>query len=184
MVNRDSVDPYLQFVEPFYVGKDAAHDFRHIQRIVGRLAALAEDVMPAPRSDVMYFLASFHGLVDLIASSPDFSDRAHDFLRQLGWPEQEVGDGFRRLQRHLKSPLTVEEQIVHDANYVELLGAFGIAKAFTKGGAEGQAYEETADIFEHQFLDTVEFKTPVGKQMAAEQRACTKEFLARLRAEL
>ncbi len=184
MVNRYSVDPYLRFVAPFYVGKDAAHDFRHIRRIVGRLAALAEGFSPAPRSDVLYFLASFHGLVHDITSSSDFSGQAQEFLSQLGWSEQEVGDGFRRLQRHLKSPVTVEEQIVHDANYVELLGAFGIAKAFTKGGAEGQSYEETADIFEHQFLDAVEFKTPVGQQMAAEKLAYTKGFLARLRAEL
>ncbi|MHB1629179.1 MAG: HD domain-containing protein, partial [Bacilli bacterium] len=83
-----------------------------------------------------------------------------------------------------KNPITAEEQIVHDANYIELLGAFGIAKAFTKGGAEGQTYEQTADIFEHQFLDVVEFKTPVGKQIASEKRTFTKEFLARLRAEL
>ena len=36
---------------------------------------------------------------------------------------------------------------MHDANYVEVLGAFGIAKAFTKGGAERQSYEETIAIF-------------------------------------
>ena len=73
---------------------------------------------------------------------------------------------------------------MHDANYVELLGAFGIAKAFTKGGAEGQSYEVTADIFEQQFLDRVVFKTPEGKRVAAEGRAYAKAFLRRLRSEL
>jgi HD superfamily phosphodiesterase len=133
---------------------------------------------------MLYFLATFHGLAQHIVTSPDFSSRVHDFLGQLGWSHQEIVDGFCRLQRHLQSPLTVEEHIVHDANYVELFGAFGIAKAFTKGGAEGQSYEETADIFERQFLDAVEFKTPEGRRMAAEKRAYTKDFLARLRAEL
>ena len=78
----------------------------------------------------------------------------------------------------------VEQAIAAPRQPIELLGVFGIAKAFTKGGAEGQTYEQTADIFEHQFLDVVEFKTPVGKQIASEKRAFTKEFLARLRAEL
>ena len=183
-MDRYFVDTYLEFVEPFYIDKDSAHDFRHIERIVGRLAILSEGIMPAPHADVLYFLASFHGLAYHLASSAEFSNRVHDFLNHLGWSEHEVGDGFQRLERHLRSPLTVEEQIVHDANYVELFGAFGIAKAFTKGGAEGQSYEETADIFEHQFLDAVEFKTPVGQRVATEKRAYTKEFLARLRAEL
>ncbi len=133
---------------------------------------------------MLYFLASFHGLVQHIALSSDFLSRVQDFLGQLGWSQQEIMDGFCRLQRHLQSPLTVEEQIVHDANYVELLGAFGIAKAFTKGGAQGQSYEETADIFEYQFLDAVNFKTPTGRQVAAEKQAYAKDFLARLRAEL
>lgn len=102
----------------------------------------------------------------------------------MGWNAEEIADGLERLHRHLKAPVTIEEQVVHDANYVELLGVFGIAKAFTKGGAEGQSYEETADIFEHQFLDVIEFRTPVGKQIASEKRAYTKDFFARLRAEL
>jgi uncharacterized protein len=63
------------------------------------------------------------------------------------------------------------------------LGAFGIAKAFTTGGAKGQSIEETASIFEQQYLDKVIFQTPVGKQMADERKNYTKEFLMRLHTE-
>jgi hypothetical membrane protein len=35
---------------------------------------------------------------------------------------------------------------VHDANAVEVLGAFGIAKAFTTGGARGQSNEQTVEL--------------------------------------
>ena len=88
------------------------------------------------------------------------------------------------MERHLDNPQTVEEAIVHDANYIELLGAFGIAKAFTTGGARKQTYQKTADIFEYQYLDKVAFLTPMGKQIAKEKRAYTKEFLNQLRSEL
>ena len=74
--------------------------------------------------------------------------------------------------------------IVHDANYVKILGAFGIAKAFTTGGAYNQTYEETADIFKYQYLDRVEFVTPMGKRLAEEKKAYTKKFLKQLRSEL
>lgn len=183
-MKRYSVFAYLQFVEPFYEEKDPAHNFRHIQRIVDRLDLLSSGMSPQPAQDMLYFLASFHGLAKKMSSSTDFRENVKDFLQQIGWNEERIADGFERLHRHLKSPLTVEEKIVHDANFVELLGAFGIAKAFTKGGAEGQSYEETADIFEYQFLDAVEFKTPVGIQIASEKREYTKDFFARLRAEL
>lgn len=104
-------------------------------------------------------------------------------MHNLGWTNSEVEEGFRSLERHLKDPQTVEEEIVHDANYIELLGAFGIAKAFTTGGARGQSYEETAEIFEHRYLDKVEFRTPAGKRLSEEGWAYVKEFLKRLRSE-
>lgn len=65
----------------------------------------------------------------------------------------------------------------------QILGAFGIAKAFMTGGTKGQSLEETADIFEHQYLDKVIFQTPAGKQLAEERKNYTKEFLVRLRNE-
>lgn len=51
------------------------------------------------------------------------------------------------------------------------------------GGARGQRYEETAAIFEAQYLDKVEFQTPAGRALAAEKKAYTKDFLNRLREE-
>jgi len=44
------------------------------------------------------------------------------------------------LERHLDSPETVQEDIVHDANKVGIPGAFGVAKAFTMGAILGQSY--------------------------------------------
>jgi predicted TIM-barrel fold metal-dependent hydrolase len=73
---------------------------------------------------------------------------------------------------------------VQDANYVETLGAYGIAKAFTTGGARGQAIEETIHIFEDQYFERVVFQTPAGKRYAQEMRAYTRDFLKRLKDEL
>jgi hypothetical protein len=99
------------------------------------------------------------------------------FLRSHGWAE--TSDAFAALERHCDDPQTPEVRVVHDANYVELLGAFGVAKAFTKGGAEGQTYEETLATFERN-LAGVEFRTPRGRQLAADGRAYAHSFIARL----
>jgi uncharacterized protein len=180
---KEQVEPYQEFARPYYVNRDAAHNFRHIERLIGRLDLLSLEVSPPPNKALLYFLACFHGLGTRLHDDQQFCNLVSTFLHDLGWIQAEVEQAFQCLERHLKTPQTVEEEIVHDANYIELLGAFGIAKAFTTGGARGQSYEETVDIFENRYLDTVAFRTPMGKQIAEERRAYTKEFLRRLRSE-
>ena len=181
---REQLEAYKAFVRPFYASRDAAHNFRHIERIIDRLGMLAEGISPPPRPDRLYFLACFHGLGKRIASDTNFRDQSIAFLNGLGWTEAEIQELFAGLARHLTAPETVEEAIVHDANKIETLGAFGIAKAFTVGGALGQTYEQTAEFFEHQSLAEAEFRTPAGRRMAEEGRKYALDFLARLRSEL
>lgn len=65
-----------------------------------------------------------------------------------------------------------------------MVGAFGIAKAFTTGGAKGQNYEETIKIFENDFLEKIEFKTALGRKIANKRKDYTREFLNILKTEL
>jgi uncharacterized protein len=183
VTKRDNLDTYAEFAKPLYVGKDPAHDFRHIERITARLDRLSAEVTPPPKRHLLFFLACFHGLRSQLRNDSVLRDRVTLFLRGQEWPEEEIQSAFEGLDRHLDNPGTPEERIIHDANYIELLGAFGIAKAFTTGGARGQSLEESADIFEYQYLDRVRFQTPVGRRMAEESRDYTKAFLAQLRSE-
>jgi hypothetical protein len=73
--------------------------------------------------------------------------------------------------------------IVHDANYFEVAGALGVAKAFIVGGAMGQTYEETIDIYEG-FLNQVVFRTPVGKRLYEPRKEYAREFLQKLKEQL
>lgn len=174
--------PYLDFVRLYYGAKDQAHGFSHIERMIGRVSLLS-DGLDGVRPHFLYFLTAFHGLWPFWHDDPKFRARAISFLQELGWSEPEIEDAAICLERHLKDPQTVEEKVVHDANYMELLGAFGIAKAFTVGGSLGQTYEETADIFENSYLNIVKFYTPAGKRMAGEGIAYAKAFLTRLKNE-
>ena len=180
---KERIEPYLEFARSYYRDRDTAHDFQHIRRIIDRLDLLSKEISPSPNKQILYFLACFHGLGTNLHNQL-FRDRVKRFLLDLEWSETEIEEAFVSLARHLKDPQTVEEAIVHDANYIELLGAFGIAKAFSTGGARGQTYEETSDIFEYRYLDKVSFVTPVGKRIAEEKRSYTKEFLRQLRSEL
>ena len=55
--------------------------------------------------------------------------------------------------------------------------------AFTKGGSEGQSYEETIAIFREN-LEWVDFTTPSGRAAAHDGRRYVESFLERLRQEL
>ncbi len=46
---RETVQPYAEHARPYYVDKDIAHDWRHIERILRRLDSLA-DGRPVQRS--------------------------------------------------------------------------------------------------------------------------------------
>jgi len=131
---------------------------------------------------VLCFLAAFHGVWPRWRDDSEFREASRTFLTGIGWGAGGLDEAALLLERHGNDPQTAEEKIVHDANYIELLGALGIAKAFTVGGARGQTYEETSGIFSHN-LDKVEFYTPVGRRLADAGRAYAKEFLARLREE-
>lgn len=183
MWSKNHLEPYIDFVKPFYAGKDSVHDFRHIERIISRLTPLSEGIAQSIRTDRLFFLACFHGLGKQLSGNPEFCTQVRIFLNSLDWSKEDIEEAFQSLFRHLSNPQSIEEKIDHEANCVETLGAFGIAKAFTTGGAKGQSIEETVNIFEHQHLDKVVFQTPAGKQLAGERKTYTKEFLRRLRDE-
>jgi uncharacterized protein len=179
---KNQFKPYGDFARLYYGARDPAHDFRHIERMIGRLSMLS-DGLEGVRPHFLHFLTAFHGLWLFWHDDPKFRAKAISFLQGLGWGELEIEEAAICLERHVKDPQTVEEKVVHDANCIELLGAFGIAKAFTVGGSLGQTFAETAEIFENRYLNTVKFCTPAGKRMAEEGIAYAKAFLTRLKNE-
>ncbi|GAA1119233.1 hypothetical protein [Kitasatospora arboriphila] len=180
VARRYRQEPYVSQAEPYYATKDPAHDFTHIRRILARLELLRDG--EEHRLDLLYFLACYHGLVPCLDHA-GFREDTAAFLGSLGWQPGEISQAFVGLRRHLDGPALIEEQLVHDANYLEAVGAFGIAKAFTTGGARGQHYEETIERARY-FIDRPVFRTPAGRRMAAARRAYAHAFLDDLEAEL
>ena len=179
----NEIEPYLEFVRHLYGDKDHGHDYRHVERIVVRLDELKEGLTPIPSTHKLYFLACFHGLCRRLDEEPELKERTTGFLHDIGWQQEDIDAIFSSLLMHLKNPTTPEEMVVHDANYFEVAGPFGIAKAFLVGGARGQTYEQTIDIYEG-YLDRVTFRTPTGKRLYEPRKTFAREFLRKLKKEL
>lgn len=182
-MTKNGIKPYIEFVHKLYNNRDCAHDFNHIKRMIKHLNLFMECNKPFNIA-LLYFLVCFHGLNKRIRNDSKFSKKVKFFLKNLNWTNQEINEGFLCLERHLKRPKTIEEKIVHDSNFIELLGAFGIAKAFTAGGAKGQTYEETINIFKSHYLNKIKFQTVRGRKLAKKGRAYVNAFLIKLQKEL
>lgn len=180
---RDALAPYLKFVRAHYDGRDPGHDFDHIQRIVRRAALLQDGLEPPARSHILWFIAAFHGLAARLKDDSVFRAETQVFLATLDWAASEVADALDQLKKHLSAPMSTEQKIVHDANYAEVVGAFGIAKAFTVGGHHGQSYRETISIFRGNIERTM-FQTPSGQRLYEPRRAYALAFLKDLETEL
>lgn len=177
------IQPYLDAARPHYAGKDPGHDYQHILRMAGRLEELSQGLDPMPAANRLSFLCAFHGLGGRIKNDPEFKNHISAFLTGLRWQDAEIRAAYDLLETHISHPQTPEQKIVHDANFFEVTGAFGIAKAFTVGGARGQSYEETLAIFESN-IDQLDFKTPIGRTVYQERIAETRQFIETLRLEL
>ncbi|MGK7935945.1 MAG: hypothetical protein AB4206_09130, partial [Xenococcaceae cyanobacterium] len=108
---KQQIEPYQKFAQNYYVDRDTAHDFRHIERIISRLDFLSQGVATPPNKALLYFLACFHGLEKSLSDDESFRERVQNFLHDLEWTETEIEKAFQSLERHLNNPQTVEEAI-------------------------------------------------------------------------
>lgn len=184
------------------------HDWQHVFRVRRNALAIA-------REEGADFL-----LVELAALLHDIADHkfhggdehagartAKAWLEQLGVPDdlkERVCQIVARLSfkgaEVQPEPLSLEGQVVQDADRLDALGAIGIARAFAYGGYKGRAlhdpevppvmhgsfaaYQKSTGptlnhFYEKLLLLKDRFNTAAGKRMAAERHAFLEEFLRR-----
>lgn len=158
----------IEVVKPLYEGKDPAHRFDHIERMLEFCnkagAALEADV------ELLRLGALVHGL------KRGHVEGLKDILGE-GWE-----DVFTMARNASKTPNTLEERILWDANILDALGSIGLARAFTKGGHEGQTIDETVRIVRENMRRPLH--TPVGRAKAEPRLGYMMSFLRRLEGEL
>jgi uncharacterized protein len=203
-------------VKALFANDGSGHDWWHIYR-VWRMAVQLSTSYPDTDHTVVQLAALLHDIADW-----KYHDGDHEIgpARAMAWCQQfddlspaqieHIGDiiskvSFKGAGATLPD-MTLEGQIVQDADRLDAIGAIGIARTFAYGGHKGQLMydpsilpitDESTDsytskdkvgttvnhFYEKLLLLKDRINTEAGKAMAAERHAYMQSFLKRFYAE-
>ncbi len=135
---------------------DAAHDIEHIKRVVSTAKQLAE----SEKADLNIVVPAvwLHDIVAVAKDDPRRSiasqlaaQKAVELLMDLDYPQQYMEGIFHAIEAHSFSanitPLTLEAQVVQDADRLDALGAIGLARCFMVNGQMMRPLYHLSDPF-------------------------------------
>ena len=140
---------------------EPAHDFNHIMRVYKNAqilckkekvneklvlsAVLLHDIVSYPKSDKRSK-----------NSAVESAREAMKILKNLNFTTKEIKLISDAIRDHSfsrrKTPQTLEGKILQDADRLDAIGAFGIARVFTVGASEKRPFYNTEDPFCHIFI--------------------------------
>lgn len=189
---------------------DPAHDFEHIMRVCKNVKRIAkhEDV----NLNLVLAAALLHDIVSFPksdkrskTSSLKSAQKAKQILEKYNCTQNEIKIIVDAIADHSfsrnKIPKTIEGRILQDADRLDALGAIGIARTFSVGGAENRPIYSVTDPFCHirspddqswtvdhfyrkLLLLEQKMNTKVAKKEAKRRTMVLRAFLAELKQEI
>lgn len=179
-----------------YMAKfDGSHDFAHVQRVVRlalQIARQEELIRPGVLDhDLIHIAALMHDVNDrkyISAASLPVSEQ----LKSLGCDESvsglvEIIVAHVSFTKECGSPEKVaavlgkipELGVVQDADRIDAVGAIGIGRLFTFGGAKNRSMEQSMEHFEERLMKTADrMKTATGTMIIGERMRRLETFQA------
>jgi len=135
------IEKTAKYVKAKLIDECTGHDWHHVERVwkiskrlqkeeggdkeLIELAALLHDLGDYKQYEFNEIKGSLvlHGMMDVI----DIDDKAQEKILDIVAESQFNGDDT-------KDPATIEAKIIRDADFLETLGAIGIARIFATGG--------------------------------------------------
>lgn len=215
LIQRDWVEPTVALIAA-EMQMNAGHDLGHLLRVLRNAQRIFDGEVARGESvdwEVIAAAALLHDVVDLPKDHPDRSsasrqsaEMAAAHFRRLGaFGEDDIARIYHAIEAHSFSAgieaRTIEAQIVCDADRLESVGAFGIARVFMVSGELGGMICDMADPFARdRELDDVRYTvdhfyskmlkltarlyTPSAREIGAQRHQFMKTYLAQLADEI
>lgn len=173
--------PTLEQAEVWYSPNDPVHGYDHVLRVLAMAERLAR--LEGADLEIVRAAALLH---DAVGAEPDSAsgrkDHHHasaDFAQQVlaaeGWPAERISAVQHCIRSHRyrssEPPQTLEAQVLFDADKLDVLGAFGVARTVAYAAQAGQPiYADPSP----RFLKT-------GEKEPGERHSSYHEYLFKLR---
>ena len=205
------VEQLEKILEGHLDSSDGSHDLHHARRVLEN----ASEMVKRAGAGNLRFLTAAAYLHDLVNVPKDSHERdqasrlsaeaAGPILSELGFEADEIEAVHHMIIAHSFSagvePLTLDAQILQDADRLEALGALGIARTFyTAGKMSSQLFDGddpfgnerelddrrfAVDHFKVKLLGLAEtMKTEAGREVAGARKAFMARFLEELAGEI
>ncbi|KAK2065465.1 HD domain-containing protein [Colletotrichum caudatum] len=194
--NEEVVAKVTEYVEGYMAKYDASHDFDHIRRVVSLAHRIHAQSPAAPALDkhAITLAALLHDVGDRKYLQPgeDASTLVSAVLGSLGVDPQlaarvqaiclgvsyssEIKDPSRVRALIAEHP---ELAVVQDADRLDAIGAVGVGRCFTFGGAKGARSMDDSILHFEEKLVKLEgmMKTAPGREMARERTRRIRTFM-------
>lgn len=208
--NSQWLSPVREILRVEMASADPGHGLEHVERVVKNALRIAE-TLPIDYS-VLLPATWFHDCVCVAKNSPQRSQasrlaaqRAQAILLDVGYPSGNLPAIIHAIEAHSFSAgipcLSLEAQVLQDADRLEALGAIGLARCLMTGGAMGQRLYHPEDPFpterslrddqqsvDHFFAKLLKLpgtmQTQAGKAIAAQRADYLVGFLRQLGHEI
>lgn len=171
------INNVIEFVIPYYKGKDIMHDLSHINRVLMYVDKILKEKDYKVDIEVIKLAAYFHGFVYKneeeirnYLSERNFDSEAINKIILVAWESQKS-----------ELPKTLEGKILHDAHMIEGGKVYLVVKSLVTGSVRGQTLEETISYIENNIIDKGKCYLPEAELIYQEQQHYTKNFILDLK---
>lgn len=198
------------FVQKELAFETSGHDFTHIMRVVSLARKILES--ETANDELVLVTAYLHDVSDDKVTSDPAAKRAkiRQKLVEIGYDDAFIADVFEIIDHMSFSAnlqntyqLSIEGQIVQDADRLDAIGAIGIARTFYFGGHFGEVmydprimprtnmdkaeYRQRGTVINHFYEKLLKLEddmnTPTAKKIAAHRQKVMRDFLKEFVAE-
>jgi uncharacterized protein len=144
------------------MAKLGLHGWPHVKRVQRLSKQLSKD-MKRVDSDVVEVAALLHDVgkyVEKESKAVDHGSKsaemAEEFLKSIKFAEKKVAAVCHaiRVHTHGEEPRSAEAKILHDADFLDKMGAVGVATLFIKACLTNATIEESAEFWRHPSRDS------------------------------
>lgn len=176
----------------------------HVLRVLNLCTVISKLEDTTVNLDVVKVAALLHDIAKHLEKGDDSLDHgdvgaamAENFLKSLGFSEEKIRLVCHaiRVHTHREEPNSLEAKILHDADFIDKLGAVGIATVFVKACLTNKTIEEVAEAFESEdqksyvgkhirWLKKQHFYTKAAQRIAKKRNEIVPKFFEELKKEI